>query len=235
MSMVTNWMRLQRSSPKCVEGLGALALCGPDDAALEVVQHQGDVLAVLPVRDLVDADHVELVEAFSVLEVRHDSRDDPAERPPVDAHHVHDRGLVGPLNHPGDHLVEVLGEVAVVVGPGDCLDDDPTTLRAVDASRPVAEPELEAAEVQVTPMARLLGPVVLTRDLCPADSAPWLSPPRLDVEHEPIARAIEFRILDDNPPDTEDFLEYNCCAHGDLPVGSLFANPILRKVCPGIA
>ena len=202
-----------------IEAVCALALVGPDDMALDVVHDQGDVLVVLPVGDLVDPDHVEGLESPLVLKQRHDPADDLADCPPVDAHQLADGGLVRPLSQPGHHFFEVLGEATGVQWPRDGLDMNPTVW-AVDATRDIPKPDHATAKPQVAPKPWLLG--VVARTFLPADSTPWLSPARLDVDDEP--GLFERERNRHQALDTEELLEYCCEAHGVLPVESQSSN-----------
>src|SRR5260370_26332765 len=76
-----------------VEGGGVLARRPPDDLAAAVVAHQRQVLVSLAPRNLIDADHEEVVEAGGIEPAVHDALDDAPDGIPVDAHQPADGGL----------------------------------------------------------------------------------------------------------------------------------------------
>jgi hypothetical protein len=79
------------------EGIGALPRGSPDHEAAIVVDDRRDVLVVLPVADLVDADATQVAERVGhVLALpTNEARDNVADGAPRDAHERGDGGVVG--------------------------------------------------------------------------------------------------------------------------------------------
>lgn len=132
---------------------GALAFCSPDDAAALVIDHDGDVLVVPAVAELVHADQPQAVEAVSVRSARalDDSPDQRADGAPGRAQQGDDGGLAALLGEEGGSLFECVGEVAAVRRPGDALGLDCPTVGAVSTLDAVAQVQRHASQVVVSP------------------------------------------------------------------------------------
>jgi len=130
-----------------------------------------------------------------------------------------DGGLVRPLGHPRDHLLEVFGETTGMRGPRDRLEMDPA-MRTSDTAARVSQPDHASAVAQMTPAPWRSR--IVDRASPVADPTSWLSPARLDFDNEAVFSKIE---SDDNQAlDTDEFFEYCCEAHGVLPVESKLFN-----------
>ena len=173
--------------------LGALALAGPHDRAALVVDDGRDVLVVLAVAELVDADVAEAVEARverSEVLVNH-ALDDSLHRAPGGPQRAADECQSGVLGEVGTALLEGPREVAVVGRPGDLLGRGPSALPALDAPNFVPEVDLPAAAVEVPPPA---DPAVVD-PAAPAAAlrAPRHPPVRADVGDEAVGVEVEPR------------------------------------------
>ena len=192
------------------EGLGALALGGPDDLAALVVDDDGDVLMVPPVAQLVDPDEPQAVELVATLlsMPADDPTDDAPDGHPGDPHQARDRGSIGALGEVGDLALCREGEAAASLGPRDLLDLDPAA-RALDAPHHVAQLELDAGQVQVPPPS--LPTSVDAMDLATAIATAGDPPGRLDVDHEPLVLEVEGG--HEGALEGKKDSEYTCWAH----------------------
>jgi hypothetical protein len=111
----------------------------------------GQVLLAAFVRDLIDADAVEAVQAVVVDVVDHDPNDDCIDRLSGAAQQPADAGLVHPLRQPGHDVLEIAGVPSVWTCPGHLLSTHPTAGVAVDAVDIGFQPHLAGTEVQVPP------------------------------------------------------------------------------------
>jgi hypothetical protein len=104
---------------------GVLALFRPHHGAVPVVVgDDGDVAVLRAVGDLVHPDAIQGLEAGVVHGLGHDPDNDGGHRLPRTAKQPGDRGLVGALGEPGDHVLEVLGVLGVPGAgtyPGHCF------------------------------------------------------------------------------------------------------------------
>src|SRR5438552_2330553 len=160
-----------------------LALLAPDDPALDVIGDERQVVVVLPVADLIDADGREAIELVRSPSPLHDALVAAPDRAPGDPEHVLDRGLVATLREVSHLLVEVVREPrARLRAPRHALDDD-AALRALNAANVVAQEQRDPREVEVSP------PTLLGRDPVPgptlaAPRAPGPTPRRTHANHE---------------------------------------------------
>ena len=129
------------------DGRRVLAGRYPHDAAA-VVGHDGDVLVVAAVAELVDADPLQAGEAVCRPEPPHDALEDQPDGLPGDRHHRRDRRLVGPLGEVRDDLLERMREPRAGRRPRHHLGRH-AAARAVDAPRLVLERDPETADVEV--------------------------------------------------------------------------------------
>jgi hypothetical protein len=130
--------------------LGVLAGLDPDHMALEVVDDDGHVLVVLAVRQLVDPDVRQPIEAIGGAEPAHDTLHDVSHGGPGDPEHGRDGRLVGALRQVRRCLLELPGEPRPVLGPRHRLAHH-SAARAVHATQPVPQQQHHAPEVQVSP------------------------------------------------------------------------------------
>ena len=133
-----------------LEHIGVLASARPDDLAAHMVDHDGDVLAVLAIRDFVHADVRQSIEQIEALVPLHDALDDVADGGPRNAHQVADRRLVAALREVADLVFERPGEPRADVGPGHVLDDDAAP-GTVDAARVVTQVNLHPGGIEMPP------------------------------------------------------------------------------------
>jgi len=152
-----------------LEGLGVLALAGPDDGAVAVViGDDGEVAVAFPPADLVDPDPVDVLEATTIDVLGYDPGDDASHGLPARAQQLGDGGLVGVLTQPGDHVFEVTGMASRGPSPGDGLGADPVAGLAVEAADLGFQEQLRRAEIEMPPPAR---GAVIDRPASPATRA----------------------------------------------------------------
>jgi len=211
---------------KRLEGVGVLALPGPYDVALDVIHDESDILVVFPVGDFVDSDYVKFVEPFLVSQQWNDPANYPANCSPIEAHQVLDGSLVRSLCLPGDHVFEIPGEPAGMQCPWYGLDMNCPTVRALDATGGVSEPDPASSETQMTPEPWLLS--VVYGSFLVANSTSWLLPSGLDVYDE--THCLKRHTSDNSSLDTEEPFEYSSDAHGSLLVESNSTKIRLYKV-----
>src|SRR4029079_4205914 len=140
-----------------VEGLQGgrvLALAGPDHpAGPVVVGDHGQEPVSLAVADLVDPDPQPTIQPTTVDLFGNNPGNDPGDGLPRGPQQPGDRGLVGVLGQPRDHVLEVTRVPCPRPRPGHHLGPDPTTAPAVQPSDPGLEEQLAGAQVQMPPPA----------------------------------------------------------------------------------
>lgn len=201
--------QLREEALQCVR---TLAFAGPHDPPPRVVDHDRDVVVVPTKRDLVDANHVQVLQSLRIEPLLDDPRHDRADAPPVDAHQQPHRRLIHPLGEIGRHLLELLREARSVRRPRHLFHRDPAA-RALDTLRSVLQPERPATQGEVTPSARRAA--VIARTAATAPAAPGLVRPRPEVDHHSLVN--QFQVLDDDVDDTEQIPNYCIQAHGGGP------------------
>ena len=117
-----------------------------------MIDHDGDVLVVAAIAQLVDTDVRQVVERVGGAMARHDAFDDRTHGPPRDPHQRAERRLVRFLRQIRHLLLEVVGEPGLALSPRNELDDH-TATGTVDAADGVAKPDAKRPYVQVAPIA----------------------------------------------------------------------------------
>lgn len=166
-----------------VEGLARLALTAPDDLAAGVVGDDGEVLVMLAVGDLVDADRVEAAAVERDAPPLDGTLDDVANGAPGDLHDAADDGAVGVLSEEADDVLEVAAEDGVRLRPRHDLGDDGVAARAAEAPGSGAEVDLPRAEIDVPPHPPA-GVIGADRGSSPAARALEASAPRFDIDDD---------------------------------------------------
>ena len=186
----------------------------PDDPAGRVVGDEGDVLVVLPVRQFVDADLGQSVEAIARETSRDDALHDAPDGRPGHSHQGRDDRLRRCLREEGHRVLEGLGEPTARRGPRHELGRDATS-RAFDASRRVPQVQLHPAQVEMPPESSLSRVVALPDTAC-APAAPRDPRGRPNVANNPVGDELD--ALDECGLDANDLLEQCGDAHGLLGV-----------------
>ena len=202
-----------------VEGLGALALGGPDDSVRVVIDHGGDVAVAFAEAELIDADAYETVEPVWVELLGDDALDNVADGAPGDAHHPGDLGLVGDLSEVGGHLFKGPGEAAAWSSPGNHLDTDAAG-GALHATRSVLDDEPDHADPEVDPADRIVTMVIAGSDLSAAGTS-RLAPRRLHRKDD--TDLLEVDTGDEKTGDPDQNSGKLGDAHGFLPAFGRFS------------
>jgi hypothetical protein len=198
------------------QGVGVPARCRPHQAPGVVIDHDGQVLVMLLVGDLVDPDPAQ--PGQQVHPLGHGSPHplaDAADRAPADPHQLRDRGLRAVGGQPGHRVVEGTGMSGAVPGPGH-VGDAHAMLGAGHPRRVRLDHRLQGAQVQSPPAAASLTAVVL-RATPLTDPAPLPAPPRgPGVHHDQWIAALgllDLHRLDHGLVDTEQPSPYPCRSH----------------------
>src|SRR5688572_7848920 len=182
----------------------------PDHAATIVVGDDGDVLVMLLVAQLIDADVAQAMEPRQgvAAETTGDALDDPPHGVPGDAQEARDERPVGPLGHQGDELLEGLGEARVGLGPWDLLDPDAAS-RALGPPQRVAELAPHTAEIEVAPQSSAL---VIPGACAPASRTPADLPGWCDIDDDSLVSKL--RTEDASMIEAEESAKESGGAHG---------------------
>jgi hypothetical protein len=160
-----------------------------------VVDHDGHVLVVPAIGELIDADNGQPVEFVALLPPLANALDDRADGGPGDAHLRRHRRLVATLREVRGLILELTREPRLRDRPGNALNAN-TAHPAVDAAQVVSEMNLHPDAIEVSPGACLVV-VVDAVDLAPAAGAPRDPRGRSNVDEE--TERVEARREDSNP------------------------------------
>ena len=193
--------------PQCVEerphGRLVPSDAGPDQAAGVVVDHDGEVLVVALVGDLIDSDPPQAGEQIQVAGgVGPYARDDRADGAPGDPHQLRDRGLRALRGQPGDLLVEQLGVPGAVAGPRD-LPDCGAMTRAVHSRRVCLEEHLDGAEIESSPPSASFATVVPGSATSALPATPPGCPRGSHMSDHHLGFLVELDVLDDRLLDAQ--------------------------------